>query len=799
VLDGFGQAGSNVTVAGSFLNTGYLAVDDDPFDNTGGSTLTIAGTLTSSGRIQVGGDYRGGIGTTAAATLNAQALDSTGSILLEGNPGAQATLDVAVAPTSLSGSIYLRGTSLMEFGSGSITGIAAGASLRLEGPHVFVADSGNTAANGGLSALASNAGTLTLLDSTLSLAGDLDNTGTLNFDADDGSGGSSVSIAGTLTDSGKVVIGNGNLSADTTVTVSGLDALGTLALTGSAAARATLDVTDAAPSTLTTKITLTRNALLEFGSSSFNSIAAGGSLALDGAAAIVADSGNLNSSGALSGLASVAGMLGLLDGATVGITGSLSNTGSLQIDAAGNSIGASSLSVSGTLDNSASVIVGNGNLSAESKLTVGALDNEGDATITVSAGTNGATAALTVQGNLLNAGNFQVQPGGFIAAGTLDNEGFLGLSGNATAPTNFGVIGNATNAGAITIGAFAQLGIAGSFTDSGNIALAGTLDVAHGLTVTATGSILLQGGSIIDPPAVTIDAGASVVGNGSITGPIENDGTISASGGLLVVGGPITGAGQLTIGNTGASLEIGGATSESVSFGGFVGTMKLDAPQGFTGAITGFAKGDAIDLAGIQATSAVVNGSTLSVTAGAQTFNYQVSGAGLSENVFAVENDQHGGTLLALGTPGPVIAGPNTQTVFTGWPAVLGPLSIADPTAGSGTLTVTVSDTAGLLSATPVGAGTVGGSDTNTLTLTGDLTDLNAMLGSLTYGGASAGSDTVHVQVTDANNLTTAQGVTVTTEAVPFTEPVVNLPQTEMLIAGTPWTLQTVQRMNTFC
>jgi hypothetical protein len=61
-----------------------------------------------------------------------------------------------------------------------------------------------------------------------------------------------------------------------------------------------------------------------------------------------------------------------------------------------------------------------------------------------------------------------------------------------------------------------------------------------------------------------------------------------------------------------------------------------------------------------------------------------------------------------------VIDGPTTQTVFTDFPAVLGPLSIADPgPGGSGTLTVTLSDTDGLLSAVAAGAGTVGGSGTN--------------------------------------------------------------------------------------
>ena len=120
-------------------------------------------------------------------------------------------------------------------------------------------------------------------------------------------------------------------------------------------------------------------------------------------------------------------------------------------------------------------IIGNGNLSAQAKLSAGALINEGGGTITVSAGANGATAALTVLGNLSNAGDLEEKPGGFIEAGSLDNEGILGLNGSAGAPTNFGVIGGATNAGALTIGAFAEMGVTGAMTDSGNIALAGTL------------------------------------------------------------------------------------------------------------------------------------------------------------------------------------------------------------------------------------------------------------------------------------------------------------------------------------
>ncbi len=112
-----------------------------------------------------------------------------------------------------------------------------------------------------------------------------------------------------------------------------------------------------------------------------------------------------------------------------------------------------------------------------------------------------------------------------------------------------------------------------------------------------------------------------------------------------------------------------------------------------------------IDLAGVQATSAVVIGSTLTVTAGAQTYSYQVSGPGLATNTFAIEDDQHGGTNLVLGPPGPTISGPTSQTAFLGYPTVLGPLTIADTGAGNGSLTVTITAQSGTLAGAAAGAG----------------------------------------------------------------------------------------------
>ena len=253
------------------------------------------------------------------------------------------------------------------------------------------------------------------------------------------------------------------------------------------------------------------------------------------------------------------------------------------------------------------------------------------------------------------------------------------------------VLGAATNAGAITINAYGEIGVSGKLTDSGSLTDGGVLDLGGAMEVTGTGSLSMQGGSVVTSSGqtLTLDAGATVSGYGAVDVAIVNVGTITANGGLLDLTDAITGAGQLGVA-TGSEMELGAATAEAFSFNGHVGTLKLDHPSEFTGAIDGLVAGDTIDLAGVQATSAVVSGSTLTVKAGSQTFTYQVAGSGLTGNTFAIQSDQNGGTDLVLGAPGPTISGPTTQTAFLGWPTVLGPLTIADPNAGNGLLTVTI-------------------------------------------------------------------------------------------------------------
>ncbi len=80
----------------------------------------------------------------------------------------------------------------------------------------------------------------------MSTTGALVNDGHVCLDPVGGDGGSSLTLAGALTNSGSLTIGNATLSASDEVTAASLDNTGSISLTGSGANQALLDVTAAA-------------------------------------------------------------------------------------------------------------------------------------------------------------------------------------------------------------------------------------------------------------------------------------------------------------------------------------------------------------------------------------------------------------------------------------------------------------------------------------------------------------------------------------------------------------------------
>ena len=287
-----------------FTNSGGFGIDTG--SGQGGSTVTIGGALTNSNTIQIGTGY---FNLSAPTTVTAANLTNTttGTIDLYSNASEgttnQATLDITsgAAPATWTGAANLGGDALLEFASGQITSIAAGATLTLNnnvngapyqnnpGAPSRVADASDTTSNSALTQLASNAGTFELVNGaalaacplasnsgTFEIINDpgladqatssLTNSGTFvrqditsfstlagvgfansgGFYVDNGSGqgGSTVTIGGALTNSNTIQIGTGyfNLSAPTTVSAGALvnDGGATFSIYGSASYAATV-------------------------------------------------------------------------------------------------------------------------------------------------------------------------------------------------------------------------------------------------------------------------------------------------------------------------------------------------------------------------------------------------------------------------------------------------------------------------------------------------------------------------------------------------------------------------------
>ena len=160
-------------------------------------------------------------------------------------------------------------------------------------------------------------------------------------------------------------------------------------------------------------------------------------------------------------------------------------------------------------------------------------------------GVTGTTATYNLEGGTLSAADLEVGEGG---------TGNLTIRGGTATVTD------------------AQVGV----TSSGTLTLkaGGSLN-ASSLEVGADGNIVMAGG-VLDPDTISIDAGGSISGYGTIGGDLTNDGTLDAAGGKLVVDNSVGGDSNATItGN--AVLEFRSNFTENTSFApGATGTLQLD-------------------------------------------------------------------------------------------------------------------------------------------------------------------------------------------------------------------------------
>jgi hypothetical protein len=286
----FRSAGTN-TVATFLDYTGLLYVDRK--GGAGGTILNIGGTLTNSGSLRVGNAT-----LSAPDTVSAASLDNTGQIRLLGSATNQALLDVTGgagfgAAGVLSGHVRLTNDSAIEFGSGQITSLAAGAQLHLNGSDAFIEDSSALGSNSALTGLASigkGAGLDLGNGASLSTTGALDNDGSV-IDTNAGDGVSSLTAAA-------------------------LDNKGSIELVGFGGNQALLDVTAGSAGfgvvgTVTGFVGLFQDSAIEFLGGQISTIAASSTLYLSGNSAFIEDSTALGSNSALTGLADIEGNLTL--------------------------------------------------------------------------------------------------------------------------------------------------------------------------------------------------------------------------------------------------------------------------------------------------------------------------------------------------------------------------------------------------------------------------------------------------------------------------------------------------------
>ncbi|WP_244105203.1 beta strand repeat-containing protein, partial [Burkholderia ambifaria] len=272
-----------------------------------------------------------------------------------------------------------------------------------------------------------------------------------------------------------------------------------------------------------------------------------------------------------------------------------------------------------------------------------------------------------------NAGVMTVSDGAMLPiGGIVENTGTIAL-GSTGDITRFEILPKSATlegGGHVTLSDDGHNVVFGSTPDAtlvnvdNTITGAGQLGAGQ-LTLVNEGTIVADGAN-----ALVIDTGTHAIANAGtleatgsgglvIESAVNNTGNLWANNGNLTIHGDVTGAGSATI-SGGATLEFGGASAENTTFAdGAAGTLKLDHSAGFTGTVSGFGAGDALDLTDVlfgdhTTLSFTANdtgtGGTLTVSDGAHTAQVALQG-NLSGGSFQLSHDQGSGTVVTYVPP----------------------------------------------------------------------------------------------------------------------------------------------------
>ena len=227
--------------------------------------------------------------------------------------------------------------------------------------------------------------------------------------------------------------------------------------------------------------------------------------------------------------------------------------------------------------------------------------NSASLTVTQNLALTGAfnTGALTVGSNtgVGTAGTLDLLTGTTLSVSSVTvNNGTLALTGAGTRLTDGGTLTVGSKGGFYGLPGTLSLANHAS-AQVGDVILVQQPPSSSAITVDSTATLEIGTGGTPTAGAMTVDAGATLSGSGSLTGKLVNNGTITAVGGGLSISGDVSGAGALRIAG-GAELGLYSSSiatdidfvgsGGTLSFGAFLGTFPFSA----SGTISGFVSSD---------------------------------------------------------------------------------------------------------------------------------------------------------------------------------------------------------------
>ncbi|WP_426422459.1 Ig-like domain-containing protein [Bradyrhizobium genosp. A] len=590
------------------LANNQLTIDSGKVATFDGTTIT-GGTITDNGTMKVDAAKTlnlSGVALTGGAINNLGTVEivADSSIVNDGFANAQLTVNGAKTLT-LDGTTITGGT-VTDYGTVHITGSSAVNGAAVTGGAITVdATTTLTLDNTTVTATAITDNGTVKVDSSKSLSlsgvtltgGAVNNLGTVEIVADSAIINDALANNQLTIDSGKVLTLDGTTVTGGTLTDNGsIHVTGDTAITGASVAGGgitvdatttlTLDDTTVTTTTIanggTVKVDANSKLTLAGASLTGGTLTVSGTLASSGTTTIT--DATISNSYLIE--ATLGGLLTLL--ATTPAA-AITNGDIIQANGAELDINGELVTNTGTL-----AAINDGTLkliATKVTNTLGTVSVDAGSTLDLDEATiDGGT--VTISGTLESSGSSAINNANVTITGTVSIAGGT-LTFDPPDPVYTIVNQNvmAADGGEIDV-------IHDAITNTGTLEAIhhGTLKLTGAVVTNKDGTVLVDATSALYLTGVTVNDGTlsnaghlyAVSGPNTITAAVANTGTIEVQGGTLDLSGGLSGVGSLII-DDGATLELAGATAQTVTFNGGTDTLRLDkvAGESFSGTIAG--------------------------------------------------------------------------------------------------------------------------------------------------------------------------------------------------------------------